>query len=110
MMGRASVVHSTADRWGSYREPVTSFLLLSSFAFDSSVAVIFWTLTQGGALVLPADTNPVDMTKLCGLARSRGISHLLAIPSLYAAILQQAQAGNLVSLRTVIVAGEQCPA
>jgi len=50
-----NLVHSTNARITYYQEPVTSFLLLSSFAFDSSVAGIFWTLCQGGILYLPQE-------------------------------------------------------
>jgi len=63
-----NLVHSTNARITYYQEPVTSFLLLSSFAFDSSVAGIFWTLCQGGILYLPrkvygsAKTHRVDST------------------------------------------------
>jgi aspartate racemase len=110
MVSHANLLHSTIARWKYYREPVVSFLLLSSFAFDSSVAGIFWTLTQGGSLILPTAARTIETTYLCDLIATYKISHLLAIPSLYAAILQEERAPQLLSLRTVIVAGENCPA
>jgi non-ribosomal peptide synthetase component E (peptide arylation enzyme)/aryl carrier-like protein len=90
-----------------YHQPVTSFLLLSSFAFDSSVAGIFWTLCQGGMLVLPQDfqKDPQQLTEL--IARHR-VSHLLTVPSFYSLLLEQAKLGQLDSLRVAIVAGEVC--
>jgi amino acid adenylation domain-containing protein len=106
----SNLVHSTIARWQYYSEPVTSFLLLSPFAFDSSVAGIFWTLTQGGTLILPSGNNSVDIGEVCRLIFSHRVSHLLAIPSLYAYILEEARERELVSLRNVIVAGEACPA
>ena len=39
---------STAARFEYYKEPIANYLLLSSFAFDSSIAGIFWSLAQGG--------------------------------------------------------------
>src|SRR5262249_42558645 len=99
MVSHANLLHSTVARWEYYREPVVSFLLLSSFAFDSSVAGIFWTLTQGGALILPPPARSVDTAYLCELIATHKISHLLAIPSLYAAILQEEGAMQLLSLR-----------
>ena len=48
-----NLLHSTRAREHYYPQPVSRFLLLSSLAFDSLVAGIFWTLLSGGALVLP---------------------------------------------------------
>ncbi len=105
-----NLVHSTAARWIYYREPVTSFLLVSPFAVDSSVAGIFWTLTQGGSLVVPSDEVLLDIAGLCELIHAQRVSHLLSIPALYAAILEEAQSRQLASLQAVILAGEPCPA
>jgi len=104
-----NLVHSTNVRISCYQEPVTSFLLLSSFAFDSSVAGIFWTLCCGGTLHLPEEGVQREVPKLVELISQNRISHLLSLPSLYALILQQAQPEKLNSLRVVIVAGEACP-
>jgi amino acid adenylation domain-containing protein/FkbM family methyltransferase len=104
-----NLVHSTAARLSYYRQPVTGFLLLSSFSFDSSVAGIFWTLAQGGALILPREELLLDMVPLADLIARHGVSHLLSLPSLYALLLEQAPPENLGSLQTIIVAGEACP-
>ncbi|MEQ1845417.1 MAG: condensation domain-containing protein, partial [Nitrospira sp.] len=53
LVTHANVVHSTIARLITYREGLSSFLLLSSIAFDSSVAGILGTLAHGGQLVLP---------------------------------------------------------
>ena len=50
LISHQNAVHSTIARFSSYQEPLQSYLLLSSFAFDSSVAGIFWTLSQGGTI------------------------------------------------------------
>jgi len=47
------LANSTFARIAFYPDAVKSFLLLSSFTFDSSLAGIFWTLSVGGTLVLP---------------------------------------------------------
>lgn len=111
LVSHEGLVNSTTARWNYYRGSVSSFLLLSSFAFDSSVAGIYWTLTQGGTLVLPPDDIALDVPHLCELIDSKRISHLLCIPSVYALLLERAQSRprQLASLRTVIVAGEPCP-
>lgn len=104
-----NLVHSTIARINYYQEPLTSFLLLSSFAFDSSVAGIFWTLCQGGTLFFPQEGGELDFPELIELIAQNQISHTLSLPSLYALLLEQAQPEKLASLRSVIVAGEPCP-
>ena len=106
---QSNLLHSTAARFGYYPEPPGRFLLLSSFAFDSSVAGIFWTLSQGGTLVLPAPGVERDITKLRKLIAEQAVTHLLTIPSLYALLLDEGGDADLQSLRQVIVAGEACP-
>ena len=105
----ANLVHSTCARLIHYPEPVRAYLLLSSFSFDSSVAGIFWTLCQGGMLVLPRQGEEQDILAVAELIRRTSASHVLALPSLYGLLLQLAPAGHLRSLNTVIVAGEACP-
>ncbi|MEH1900550.1 MAG: amino acid adenylation domain-containing protein [Nostoc sp.] len=104
------LVNSTTARITYYQEPVSSFLLLSSFAFDSSVAGIFWTLCSGGILCLPQEGLQLDIPKLLELIVENHVSHLLSLPSLYTILLEEAKPEQLTSLRIVIVAGESCPA
>jgi len=109
LVSHRNLAHSTAARLSYYREPVGHYLLLSSPAFDSSVAGIFWTLCEGGTLWLPTAAVQQDPAELAAFVAAHGISHLLCIPSLYAHILAAAGRGRLGALRTVIVAGETCP-
>ncbi|MCA1685270.1 MAG: AMP-binding protein, partial [Planctomycetia bacterium] len=104
-----NLAHSTEARFLYYREPVGAFLLVSSLAFDSSVAGLFWTLAQGGTLVLPATGEHADPAALAGLVRRHRVTHVLSVPSLYSLLLENAAASDLASLRTAIVAGEPCP-
>ncbi|WP_340123341.1 amino acid adenylation domain-containing protein [Methylobacter svalbardensis] len=107
MVSHRNAVHSTAARFAHYREPVSAYLLLSSFAFDSSVAGLFWTLGQGGCLCLPTDAAAKDPAALADIIANRRVSHLLALPSFYALLLKQAGTA-LQNLKTAIVAGEAC--
>ncbi|NJN12721.1 MAG: amino acid adenylation domain-containing protein [Richelia sp. RM1_1_1] len=104
-----NLVHSTWSRILYYSEPITNFLLISPFAFDSSVAGIFWTLCQGGVLSLPREGFHLELQQMVELIAQHQISHLLCLPSFYKLILEYAIKQKLVSLRTVIVAGEPCP-
>jgi len=105
-----NLLHSNQARTDYYQEPPHGFLLLSSFAFDSSVAGIFWTLTQGGCLCLPRQHELTEPFALARLIDQHRISHLLALPSFYAAIVSDRALPLLTSLKTVIVAGEACSA
>jgi amino acid adenylation domain-containing protein len=105
-----NLAHSNHARLNYYTDPVKSFLLLSSYAFDSSVAGIFHALTSGGTLEIPP---PGDSgwapEQLATLIAERHVSHVLTFPSLYSDLLEHTGAAQLASLRCVIVAGEACP-
>ncbi|MDF0668421.1 MAG: amino acid adenylation domain-containing protein [Nitrospira sp.] len=104
-----NAVHSTRARLAYYKKPVTNFLLLSSFAFDSSVAGIFWTLSQGGRLCLVREGVQKAPPELGALIEYAQVTHLLCLPSLYSVLLEQVPVAQLTSLQTIIVAGESCP-
>jgi surfactin family lipopeptide synthetase A len=103
------LVNSTLARIAYYREPVKSFLLLPSFAFDSSLAGIFWTLSTGGALVLPPDRSRCELSALAELIIRHRVSHLLCVPSLYRELLNETALNETSPLSVAIVAGEECP-
>jgi amino acid adenylation domain-containing protein len=103
-----NLVHSTHAHIMHYAEPITSFLLLSSFAFDSSVPGIFWTLCQGGKLVLPLQDQQSDLAYISSLLDQHQVSHLISIPSFYNLILAHAEPRQLAKLKVAIVAGESC--
>jgi len=93
-------------------EPLHSFLLLPSVAVDASVPGLFWTLCEGGSVVLPPEGAQADPARLVELVARHGISHWLSVPALYAAVLAAAEPANgaaLASLSKVMVAGEACP-
>jgi len=105
MVSHRSLVSSTRARLDYYHEPVSSFLLLSPFAFDSSLAGIFWTICQGGSLLIPQAESAIDPAHLSDLIAQQAVTHLLAVPSLYATLWETLAPGNL---RVVVVAGESC--
>ncbi len=98
---------STAARLQYYREQVPEvFLLLSSLAFDSSVAGIYWTLASGGTLVLPPRGEEREPERLAERIEASKGTHTLCLPSLWAVLLDLAPDSALARLRSVIVAGE----
>lgn len=105
-VSHSNLVHSTVARNYFYDEAPEAFLLLSSFTFDSSIAGIFWTLCTGGILVLPPQRIEQDMKQLAEIIAAQKITHTLCLPSLYMLLLELAEPSKLLSLHTVIVAGE----
>ncbi|MCB2411215.1 non-ribosomal peptide synthetase, partial [Hymenobacter lucidus] len=102
-----NLMHSLAARQHTYG-PVRSFLMLSSVAFDSSVAGIFGTLCYGGQLCI---TSRIDVANVGHIARyieEHQVSHLLTVPSYYQLLISELQE-NENSLEQIIVAGETCP-
>ncbi|HWZ45926.1 MAG TPA: non-ribosomal peptide synthetase [Candidatus Saccharimonadales bacterium] len=109
MVSHENLVRSTHARVGYYSRPPARFLLLSSFAFDSSVAGIFWTLLAGGELRLPPEGAQRNIARITQFIFHGKITHLLSLPSLYKSLLLQPTFDAFVSLEAVIVAGESCP-
>jgi amino acid adenylation domain-containing protein len=103
-----NLASSTHARTAFYDDPVVSYLLIPSFAFDSSVAGIFWTLTTGGTLVLPPEDFDEQLDVLPKLVADNGVTHMLGLPSVHSLMLDLAGEGDLASLRAVLVAGEAC--
>ena len=95
MVTHRNLLASTLARRDYYQEPVGRFLLLSSFAFDSSVAGIFWTLAGGGTLVLPAPDEEKDVPRLAAIIASSEVTHTLALPTLYRLLLAYAPEQSL---------------
>ena len=103
-----TALQSTLSRHQHYTEPVRGFLLLSSFSFDSSVAGLFWTLSQGGCLYLPRARRNPGSGRAGRADHHHKLSHILCLPSLYKVLLEQ-DCTRLRCLEVVIVAGESCP-
>lgn len=103
-----NVVYSTRCRLNYYGGSVGRFALLPSLAFDASVAAIFWTLSQGGTLCLPAPGTERDPARLSRWIHTNQITHWLSVPALYRLMLER-PLGELHSLRVVVLGGESCP-
>lgn len=104
-----NLLHSTEARILFYPQQPSAFLLMSSIAFDSSVAGIFWTLCTGGTLVVSGYRIEQDPTQLANCIARHKVTHTLCLPSLYRTLLEYADSSQLHSLNTVIVAGEVFP-
>jgi amino acid adenylation domain-containing protein len=108
VVSQASAAASLHARVKHYGHP-GSVLLFPSFAFDSSVAVIFGALATGGRLVLAPDAVLQDVQAVTSLIQRERITTMLLVPRLYGAILDHAPPHRLASLRRVVLAGEAIP-
>jgi amino acid adenylation domain-containing protein len=110
MVEHRNLVSSTRARLQIYGPGAGKrFLLLSSQAFDSSVAGIFGTLASGACLhVVSADT--AQDPHLIALAMlNQEITSVLCVPSLAGLLLAQLRQDGRGALNEIIVAGEACP-
>ena len=105
VVSHRNLVQSTRARFEQYREPVTKFLLVSSLAFDSSCAGLFWTVCGGGTLVVCEEGRQKDALHLSELISEQRVTHTLCVPFLYKYILSSGK-HDLHSLGTAIVAGD----
>ena len=104
-----NLVYSTTARFDIYPDQPGSFLLMSSFSFDSSVAGIFWTLLAGGKLVLIPRRTEQDLNNLSEIFVSEEITHTLLLPTLYQTLIKNLPKRVFDTFKTIIVAGEACP-
>jgi len=103
-----NLAQSTSARLDYYGSAGNNFLLLSSFAFDSSVAAILPPLCSGARLILPGPEFNWEARQICELISYHQISNILCVPSVYGELLEAVDGGPLAPLQTVIVAGESC--
>ncbi|MGA8137182.1 MAG: amino acid adenylation domain-containing protein [Pseudomonas gingeri] len=111
MIEHRNLVASTLARCAVYApNEDRRFLLLSSIAFDSSVAGIFGTLVSGGTLCIPDAETARDPEAVARFIEAKAITTLLCVPSLGRLVLGSLASGKgHASLREMIVAGEACP-
>lgn len=107
VVAHANLAASTAARHQYYDFP-DRFLLVPSFAFDSSVAGLFWTLSCGGTLIMASEADSRDPVVLGRIIDAAKVTHTLMLPSLWQWTLLNVSDGRLRSLKSVIVAGEAC--
>lgn len=88
---------------------VSTFLLVSPLAFDSSIAGIWGTLTTGGTLIIASSDEIRDPESLITLIEEYKVTQLLCIPSLYEILLEAAEKNHSTQIDTlniITVAGE----
>jgi len=89
--------------------PGDTVLQMASPAFDAAVAELVTALCLGGRLCLAGRDALLPGPGLLDLLTSRGVTHATITPSVLVELPDPA-AGDLPQLRTLVVAGEACPA
>ncbi|MBE8517369.1 non-ribosomal peptide synthetase [Amycolatopsis sp. H6(2020)] len=107
-VSQRNLASSTEARIDVYRDFGTpTFLVLSPFFFDSSVAGIWGTFAAGGTLVIADDDERRDPHAVAGLIERHGVTHTLTVPGFHAELLHVLRPGT--SLKVVACAGEALP-
>ncbi len=84
----------------------TRFLQFARFSFDAAIWEIFLTLTQGGTLVMAEQSTLLGTRELAQLIRDERVEAATLPPS----VLAMLDPAEVPMLRTVVSAGEACPA
>ncbi|MFI9788340.1 amino acid adenylation domain-containing protein [Kitasatospora sp. NPDC051984] len=100
-----AIVASTAARAAAGPAPGRD-LVLPPLCFDGAAGGMFWALANGGAVVLPTETEAHDPHALRGLLERAAVTHVHAVPSHYRILLQVADRAALARLAMVAVGGE----
>jgi amino acid adenylation domain-containing protein len=103
--GIASLAGSQVSRFGT--GPGSRVLMFASAGFDASVSEVCMALVSGGALVVAGDEVMPPRGSLRGALEASGATHVTVPPSVLAAAGEDGVPG---SVRTLVVAGEACPA
>ena len=85
-----------------------TFLVLSPFFCDSSLAGLWGSFTLGGTLVLTSYEENRDPELIIELIKKYNVNTMLCVPSLYSQILKcfNQKSLNITNLKNIIVAGE----
>ena len=107
MVTHEGLSRSTQARGHVYGARPATFLLVSPMTFDSAVAGLYWTLTTGATLRMATTDEQRDAMALLRVIAEAGVSHVLAVPTLYQALLE-VPPRRTEALAVAIVAGEVC--
>ena len=107
-VSHAAALYSTQERSRVYSSrPPEKFLLLSSFAFDSAVAGLWWSLSTGASVRLVDRQTARAADAIAELIVQEDVTHTLCLPGQWRDICRISRQ-PLDSMALVIVAGEAC--
>jgi amino acid adenylation domain-containing protein len=99
-----------SGRFGAGRDTVV--LQNSRPVFDSSLWQLLWPLTNGARVIIPEPRDRLDLAATVELIRSRRVTMTDFVPSIFNALVTHleanpGEAASLVSLRHVLIGGEE---
>ncbi|MFH6990695.1 condensation domain-containing protein, partial [Flavobacterium collinsii] len=107
MVEHGNLVSSTISRIEFYQVQKT-LLLISSYAFDSSVAVIWGGLINGGTLVIENESVIKDSESIVKRIIKSEVTDMLCVPSYYGFLFNELKKNkDSLKLKNLILAGEQ---
>lgn len=108
LLSHRNIVHAICARAVLYTRPVSRYLWTAPVGAAASISGLFWTLLQGGTVVIP---GPEDLRNAdafaAAVARDR-ISHVLLAPDEYERWMAEASPTDLASLECTVVAADRC--
>ncbi|HLP45392.1 MAG TPA: non-ribosomal peptide synthetase, partial [Candidatus Kapabacteria bacterium] len=81
-------------------------LQLFSFTFDGFVTGFFTPLISGARVVILRQEEIRDIAHIGKVILKHKVTHFISVPVLYGAILENAEAGDLKSLKVITLAGD----
>ena len=103
-----SVVGMLACRGEQYKlTSADAALQLFSYAFDGFVTGLFTPLISGARVILLSEAQIKDVTMINNIVAKRSITHFIAVPALFGAVLETAGKENLSTLKVVTLAGDK---
>lgn len=108
VVSHRALVASTVARFSVFRYDSMTYLALAPLTFNAAAAGLYFGLAAGGTVVLPSEATVRDPGLIGAAITDHSVTHLDAVPSQYAAVLEFA-APALTALICVVVAGEALP-
>ncbi|MCK4257387.1 MAG: amino acid adenylation domain-containing protein [Halanaerobiales bacterium] len=84
-------------------------LQLFSYSFDGFVTSFFTPIVSGAEVILLNEDDAKDVLAIKEVIVTKKVTHFIAVPSLYSAILECILAKEAKSLRIITLAGEKVP-
>jgi amino acid adenylation domain-containing protein len=104
-----ALLGSTRDRTPAYGRVPDRYLVTAPFAFDASLAGLFWCLLEGTTVVIPSEEEAHDLGALHRRIEHERVSHVDVVPGLLRALLEVRPGEGWSSVQVLIVGGEVCP-
>jgi amino acid adenylation domain-containing protein/non-ribosomal peptide synthase protein (TIGR01720 family) len=103
----AGAVNTLIYRKEAYRHGTGDVVLqLFSISFDGFVTSFFTPLISGARLILPAEEEIKDISRLIEIQEKQAVTHFIAVPGLYRAMIEHQTPGQAAILKEVTLAGD----